>query len=56
MVGCNAPVVFIGGVALQEGMVEACRKRFGTDVLVPEHPSHIAAYGAALRMETLQAA
>ncbi len=48
MVGFDGPVVFIGGVALQEGMVEACRKKFAHPVLVPEHPSHVAAYGAAL--------
>ena len=48
MVGFDGPVVFIGGVALQEGMVEACRQKFAHPVLVPEHPSHVAAYGAAL--------
>ncbi len=48
MVGFDGPVVFIGGVALQEGMVEACRKKFAHPVLVPEHSSHVAAYGAAL--------
>ncbi len=48
MIGLNGALVFIGGVALQEGMVEACRRRFGAAVLVPEHPSHVAAYGAAL--------
>jgi predicted CoA-substrate-specific enzyme activase len=48
MVGFDGPVVFIGGVALQEGMVEACRTKFAHAVLVPDHPSHVAAYGAAL--------
>lgn len=48
MVGCDGPVVFVGGVALQEGMVDACRKSFEIDVLVPDWPSHITAYGAAL--------
>jgi len=48
MVGCAGPVVFIGGVALQQGMVEACRRRFASDILVPEYPAHITAYGAAL--------
>ena len=48
MIGFDGPVVFIGGVALQEGMVESCRTRFSHPVLVPEYPSHVAAYGAAL--------
>lgn len=41
-------VVFIGGVALQRGMVAACEQRLGRSLVVPEHPAHVAAYGAAL--------
>jgi len=41
-------VVFIGGVALQEGMVTACEERLGQALIVPDHPAHVAAYGAAL--------
>ncbi|RME37849.1 MAG: 2-hydroxyglutaryl-CoA dehydratase [Planctomycetota bacterium] len=48
MVGYEGDVVFIGGVALQEGMVEACRARFGGAVLVPDHPAHVVALGAAV--------
>ncbi len=48
MVGLDGPVVFVGGVALQEGMVRACREKFGQPVLVPQHPSHVVAHGAAL--------
>lgn len=48
MVGFDGPAVFIGGVALQEGMVEACRKHLKGEVLVPEHPAHVVAYGAAI--------
>jgi len=48
LVGLAGPVVFIGGVALQEGMLAACRQRFPVALCVPEHPSHVAAYGAAL--------
>lgn len=48
LVGLDGPVVFIGGVALQQGMVEACKARLGQPVLLPEHPSHVVAYGAAL--------
>lgn len=48
MAGLGGSVVFIGGVALQEGMVKACRDLFGFEVLVPEYPSHVVAYGAAI--------
>ena len=48
MAGLDGDVVFIGGVALQEGMVKACREKFDTTVLVPEFPSHVVAYGAAI--------
>jgi benzoyl-CoA reductase subunit D len=48
LVGLDGPVVFIGGLALQQGMVESCKARFGQPVLVPENPAHIVAYGAAL--------
>ena len=48
MVGCDGPIVFIGGVARQEGMVEACRKHFGVEILLPDHPSHVTALGAAI--------
>ena len=47
-VGVDGPAVFIGGVALREGMVSACRKCFPFDVRLPEHPPHVAAYGAAV--------
>lgn len=48
LVGFDAPVVFIGGVALQGGMVVSCRDRFDYALLVPDHPSHVVAYGAAI--------
>jgi (R)-2-hydroxyacyl-CoA dehydratese activating ATPase len=48
LVGMDGPVVFIGGVARQQGMVEACRATLGQPILVPEHPSHVAALGAAI--------
>lgn len=41
-------VVFIGGVALQQGMVTACEERLGLALIVPDHPAHVAAYGAAI--------
>ncbi len=48
LVGYDGSVVFIGGVALQEGMVEACRATYGGTVHIPEFPSHVVAYGAAI--------
>jgi (R)-2-hydroxyacyl-CoA dehydratese activating ATPase len=48
LVGLDGPVVFIGGVALQQGMVEACKSALGHPILVPEQPSHVAALGAAI--------
>lgn len=48
LVGYQGEVVLIGGVALQEGMVQACRDCFPGTVHVPEHPAHVVAYGAAL--------
>ena len=48
MVGFEKAVVFIGGVALQEGMVAACRDKFGKELLVPDHPAHVVAFGAAI--------
>jgi (R)-2-hydroxyacyl-CoA dehydratese activating ATPase len=41
-------VVFIGGVALQDGMVRAMEDALGQRVLVPEHPSYVVAHGAAI--------
>ena len=48
LVGYQDTVVFIGGVAVQEGMVAACRERFGGTVHVPELPAHVVAFGAAV--------
>jgi predicted CoA-substrate-specific enzyme activase len=48
LVGFTGKMVFIGGVAVQEGMVEACRARFGGTVYLPEHPAHTTALGAAI--------
>ncbi len=48
MVGFEGSVVFIGGVALQEGMVKACRDRVEGTLHVPDYPAHVVAYGAAI--------
>lgn len=47
-VGLNGPVVLAGGVALQAGMVQACKEKFGVEVIVPPQPQLMAALGAAL--------
>jgi predicted CoA-substrate-specific enzyme activase len=47
-VGLNGPLALVGGVALQEGFVEACRRRFNVPLFVPEHPQFVAALGAAV--------
>lgn len=41
-------VVFVGGVAVQEGMVAALQQTLGTTVHVPERPQFVCALGAAL--------
>jgi predicted CoA-substrate-specific enzyme activase len=48
MVGYQGEVVFIGGVVRQEGMIESCRRLFSGELLVPEHPAHVVAQGAAI--------
>jgi activator of 2-hydroxyglutaryl-CoA dehydratase len=47
-VGLDGEITFIGGVALQDGMVVAAREKFGVTVNVPEYPEHTTALGAAL--------
>jgi predicted CoA-substrate-specific enzyme activase len=46
-VGLDGDVTFIGGVAQQEGMVQALREKLGVPVHVPESPQLTAALGAA---------
>lgn len=41
-------VTFVGGVAVQEGMVLALEQTLGLAVHVPEHPDFVCALGAAL--------
>ena len=47
-VGLDGPVVFIGGVARQAGMVVALEQKLGVPVHVPDGPQFAAALGAAL--------
>jgi activator of 2-hydroxyglutaryl-CoA dehydratase len=41
-------VTFIGGVALQVGMVKACEAKWGVTIHVPAEPQYTTALGAAL--------
>jgi len=47
-VGLDGPVVFIGGVARQAGMIVALQDKLGVPVLVPDGPEFMTAHGAAL--------
>ncbi len=47
-VGFNGELTLIGGVALQAGMVEVCKRKFEVKVNVPEEPCYVAALGAAI--------
>jgi predicted CoA-substrate-specific enzyme activase len=47
-VGLDGEVTFIGGVARQEGMIQALREKLGVPVNVPTEPQYTAALGAAL--------
>ncbi len=47
-VGLDGEVTFIGGVARQEGMIEALRAKLGVAVNVPDAPQYTTALGAAL--------
>jgi predicted CoA-substrate-specific enzyme activase len=47
-VGLDGVVTFIGGVALQEGMVQALREKLGVPINVPDAPHETTALGAAL--------
>ncbi len=44
----GAALTFIGGVARQAGMVQACEERFKVKINIPQEPQLVAAYGAAL--------
>jgi len=44
----SGEVVFVGGVAVQQGMVGALQQVLGTAVHVPDHPAFVCALGAAL--------
>ncbi len=47
-VGFEKDVAVIGGVAYNVGFIRAVSEDFETDLLVPEFPEYISAYGAAI--------
>ncbi len=47
-VGFEPDVVFIGGVARNPGFVDSLGRALECDVIVPEEPEFVSAYGAAL--------
>ena len=47
-VGLDGEITFVGGVALQEGMLLAAREKFGFTMNVPEYPHYTTALGAAV--------
>jgi len=46
--GSPVPLVFTGGVAKNSGVVDALKELFGTDIIIPEVPEIVGAFGAAL--------
>lgn len=56
--GGGSPLIFIGGVAAQRGMVKALGDRLETEVIVPRDCEYVCALGAALlglrRLETVK--
>ena len=46
--GVNPDVVLVGGVAKDVGFVASLKRKLGVDVLIPEYPDFVGAFGAAL--------
>ncbi len=47
-VGIEEEITFIGGVAVQDGMVASLQEKLGKKINVPDEPEYTVAYGAAL--------
>jgi benzoyl-CoA reductase subunit D len=52
-VGVKPDVALVGGMALNRGFLESLRTGLAMDVLVPEQPEYVGAFGAALVAEAL---
>jgi predicted CoA-substrate-specific enzyme activase len=47
----NAKILFVGGVSLNKAMTRELSTRLNRELLVPQHPQYIGAYGAALYLK-----
>ena len=46
--GVNPDVLLVGGVAKDIGFVSSLKRKLGVDILIPEYPEYVGAFGAAL--------
>ena len=46
--GVNPDVVLVGGVAKDVGFVASLKRKLAVDILIPEYPEYVGAFGAAL--------
>jgi predicted CoA-substrate-specific enzyme activase len=46
--GDKGKILFVGGVSLNKAMTRELSSRLNRELLIPEYPQHIGAYGAAL--------
>jgi benzoyl-CoA reductase subunit D len=46
--GVNPEVVLVGGVAKDVGFVTSLKRKLGIEILIPENPEYVGAFGAAL--------
>jgi activator of 2-hydroxyglutaryl-CoA dehydratase len=48
-IGFNgAKCAFIGGLAVQAGMVQACKKKFNCEICIPDDPQLTTVHGSVL--------
>ena len=46
--GDKGKILFVGGVSLNKAMARELSARLNRELLIPQHPQYIGAYGAAL--------
>jgi predicted CoA-substrate-specific enzyme activase len=47
-------ILFVGGIALNEGMLSELSDRLSNNVIVPEYPQFVGAYGAAIFLKNMK--
>ncbi len=52
--GDNGNILFVGGVSLNKAMIKELSGRLKCELLVPEHPQYMGAYGAAIYLKRKQ--